>query len=64
MTDTIHRTTDNSTPALVVYDGQTKLGRILRHGNSFEALDVDGASHGVFPTMKDAAFALPTRSAP
>jgi hypothetical protein len=51
-------------PSLAVYDGQVRLGYLIRrHGDGFEAFDVDGVSHGTFPTMRDAAFALPTRSA-
>jgi hypothetical protein len=67
MTDT-HPAAGKSTPLtmtpLTVYDGQTLLGRIVHRGNSFEALDIDGASYGVFADMKAAAFALPTRRAP
>jgi hypothetical protein len=49
-------------PSLAVYDGQTRLGHLIRHGDSFEAVGIDGTSYGVFHDMKSAAFSLPSRS--
>jgi hypothetical protein len=52
------------TPNLVVYDGRTCVGHIVRRSDSFEAFDVDGTSYGTFADMKSAAFAIPAKSAP
>jgi hypothetical protein len=44
---------------LAVFDGRVKVGRLIRHGDNFEAVDIHGTSHGTFDSMKSAAFALP-----
>jgi hypothetical protein len=49
---------------LSVYDGRTWLGCLVRRGAAFEAIDINGASYGIFVDMKSAAFALPIRSEP
>jgi hypothetical protein len=53
-----------SRPQLSVYDGQVQLGCLVRRGAAFEAIDINGMSHGIFHDMKTAAFNLPTRSEP
>jgi hypothetical protein len=50
-------------PSLAVYDGQTRLGYLVRRGSNFEAFDNDDVSYGTFTTMRAAAFAVPARSA-
>jgi hypothetical protein len=50
-------------PSLSVYDGQTRLGYLVRRDNGFESFDNNDVSYGVFPDMKAAAFSLPGRSA-
>jgi hypothetical protein len=54
----------SSRPSLAVYDGQIRLGHLVRRGDGFEAFDVDGVSYGTFHDMKSAAFILPARTAP
>ncbi len=53
-----------SRPSLAVYDGQIRLGHLVRRGDGVEAFDVDGVSYGTFQDMKSAAFGLPRRRAP
>jgi hypothetical protein len=66
MANTFHPTPGTAaahTGALAVYDGQTRLGHLVHRDDGFEAFDLDGASCGVFAAMKDAAFAIPAKSA-
>jgi hypothetical protein len=49
-----------SRPSLAVYDGTIMVGRLIRHADSFEAVDINDVSYGVFTDMRSAAFALPT----
>ena len=51
-------------PSLTFCDGQRRVGYLIRHGDSFEAFDINGTSCGVFADMKPAAFALPAANAP
>lgn len=50
---------DNGREPLVVYDGRVRLGHLVHRGDSYEAVDASGVSHGTFPDMQSAAFALP-----
>jgi hypothetical protein len=51
-------------PSLAVYDGQTRLGHLVRRDAGFEAIDINGVSHGTHADMRTAAFAIPARSTP
>ena len=61
--DTVTLTSASRHP-LSVYDGTTWIGCLIRRGTDFEAIDINGVSHGVHASMQRAAFALPGRSAP
>jgi hypothetical protein len=61
--DTIARASATRHP-LSVYDGTTWIGHLVRRGNDFEAVDINGVSHGMHASMQRAAFSLPARNAP
>jgi hypothetical protein len=42
-----------------VADGRTSLGVVEQHGDRFVAITIDGAIIGAFPTLGEAAAALP-----
>ena len=46
-----------------VYDGRTCVGHILARRAGFESIDSDQNSLGVFPTVQEAAAAIPTKGA-
>jgi hypothetical protein len=62
MTNTYFAPNPTAPDDLAVYEGQKRVGRLIRHGNNFEAVDINGTSHGTFDSMKRAAFALPKQA--
>jgi len=53
----------NSPGALGVYDGQSRVGTVIRQDEEFFAFDADGVCVGCFDTMIEATRKIPPTKA-